>query len=104
MIRAIFTGFLACLLLITWADDIYSGNQIPDDPSDESCSSDNDTFLPCEVQHHSWIKTVADLPLFQGIFEAGEARAPFIWGQSFLTPAKPRRGLSLFYLFMSLLR
>ena len=104
MIRAIFTAFLASLLLITWADDIYSANQIPDDPLDDCCTSDNDIFLPCEVQQCSWIKTVADLPLFQGMFDANEARAPFILGQSFLTPVKPRRSLSLFYLFMSLLR
>ena len=104
MIRTIFTCFAASLLLITWADDIYLGSQYPDDPSDDCCVSDNDNFLPCEVQQCSWIKAVTDLPLFQGMFDANEARAPFILGQIFLTPVKPRRSLSLFYLFMSLLR
>jgi len=104
MFRTIFTGFLASLLLITWADDIYSANQIPDDPSDDCCTSDNDNFLPCEVQHHSLIKTVADLPFFQGIIDANEAQVSFLVSQGFLTPIRPRQSLSLFYLFMSLLR
>lgn len=104
MIRAIFTGFLASLLLITWADDICLGNQTPDDPSDDCCSFDNDNFLPCEVRQNSLIRIATDLSVFQGTFDSNEARVPFALGQSSLTPVKPRLSLSLFYIFMSLLR
>ena len=104
MIRAILNGFLASLLLITWADDIYLGSQTLDDPSGDCCSFDNDNFLPSEVRQSSLIRIVADLPLFMGTFDSNEARTPFVFGQSSLTPVTPRLGLSLFYVFMSLLR
>ena len=104
MIRAILKGFLASLLLITWADDIYLGSQTPDEPSGDCCSYDNDNFLPCEVRQSSLIRIVTDLPLFQGTFDSNDASTPFVLGQSSLTPVKPRLGLSLFYVFMSLLR
>ena len=104
MIRAILNGFLASLLLITWADDIYLGSQTPNEPPGDCCSYDNDNFLPCEVRQSSLIRIVTDLPLFQGTFDSNEARTPFLLGQGSLTPVKPRLGLSLFYVFMSLLR
>ena|ERR1700756_288737 len=104
MIRAILNGFLASLLLITWADDICLGSQTPDDPAGDCCAFDNDNFLPCEVRQSSLIRIVADLPSFMGTDDPNEAITPFVLGQSFQTPVTPRVGLSLFYVFMSLLR
>jgi len=104
MIRAIFTGFLASLLLITWADDIYLGSQTPDDPSNDCSCFDNDNFLSGEVQQSSLIRIVKDLPLIQGAFASIQVGNPFVLGQSLPVSIKPRLGISLVYLFMSLLR
>ncbi len=104
MIRAIFACFLASLLLITWADDIYLGDQTPDDPSDDCGYSDNDIFISGEAQQNLLIKTVTDLPILLGSFDSTEARTQFLLDEHLLTSFRPRLGLPLFYVFMSLVR
>jgi hypothetical protein len=103
MIRAILNSFVASLILITWADDVYLGSQTIADSSDECCSVDNDNFLPCEVRQSLLVRIIIDGPLSHSQFDWSKTEVLSFFHQLFVTSLKPRWGLSLYYMFMSLL-
>ncbi len=105
MTRAFFSCFVSFLLLITWLDDIYLGGQTPDDPSDDSSFSENDTYLPSEAPDLCSKGDVKDRPLFAETLRPTEARIGFPMGSHFLSPFRVHHKLgSLLYVFMSLQR
>jgi len=105
MTRAFFTCFVSFLLLITWLDDIYLGGQTPDDPSDDSSFSENDTYLPSEAPDLCSKGDVKDRSLFAETFRPISARIGLPTGSYLLPPFSFHHKLgSLLYVFMSLQR
>jgi hypothetical protein len=105
MTRVFFTCFVSFLLLITWLDDIYLGGQTPDDPSDGSSFSENDTYLPSKAPDLCSKGDVKDRSLFAETFRSTEARIVLPTGSYVLSHFNFHHKLgSLLYVFMSLQR